>query len=411
MTLVHSKAKSQNTWLKAYAFSLPGLHLWVVIAVMAGMFYVTGCSLQQDDAGEPNYADAGVADTNMVEPNVGELHPTDANAADVNEAVAIPVDTNVVDVNKVITPLEANAVDVNVVDVNAVDANAVDVNAVDVNVGEVNTVQLPDKVTFHDVCADSLGRFVDDKGMVKYRLLDHRKGQIEAILEKFAKLKRDEYESWPREDKVAFWINACNIEMLRVIVDNYPIESTRFKRFFYWPPDDIRHIEPVGIFGVTKWDRYKLIVMEEEFSLSEIERRFFRKEFNEPRVFFALTHATLSGPPLRNEPYYGYKLSEQLDDQVRRFLSSRRAFRIDRERKVVYISAIFQATWYGREFIAKYGTEKKFKKQQPATRAALNFISNYISPKDKSFIEKESCTVSYIGYDWRLNDGSEKPDK
>jgi hypothetical protein len=144
--------------------------------------------------------------------------------------------------------------------------------------------------------------------------------------------------------------------------------------------------------------------MDEEFTLTEIERRFFRKQFDEPRVFFAISHASLSSPPLRNKPYYGHKLYKQLDDQAKRFLSSPQGFRIDREKQTVYLSAIFQSTWYGKEFISKYHTDKKFKDQQPEVRAVLSFLTNYISEQDVSFLELKNYSVEYIKYDWRLNE-------
>ena len=258
-------------------------------------------------------------------------------------------------------------------------------------------------ISFHDKCAGILRSYVDDKGMVDYKTLKRRKLQLKQLLNEFAKLDPNEYNSWPKEDKIAFWINAYNIQMLRIIVDNYPIESSRWFRVI-WPPASIRHIPPVNVLGVAKWDKYKFIVMDEEFILAEIERRFFRKEFDEPRVFLALSQASLSSPILRNEPYCGYKLDEQLNDQAKRFLSSSRAFRIDREKKRVHLSAVLQPSWFGREFVGKYGIDKKFKDQQPAVRAVLNFVTNYVSEQDVRFLELENYSIKYINYNWVLND-------
>ena len=61
-------------------------------------------------------------------------------------------------------------------------------------------------------------------------------------------------------------------------------------------------------------------------------------------------------------------------------------------------------TLFRSEFVRKYGTDKKFKDQQPATRAVLNFITNYISENDISFLEVENYSVKYMTYDWRLNE-------
>jgi hypothetical protein len=251
-------------------------------------------------------------------------------------------------------------------------------------------------VSFHDKCADFLKNYVNDKGMVDYKTLKRKKPELNQLLDEFAKLDPNEYNSWSKEDKIAFWLNAYNIKMLKIIVDNYPIESQRVLRVL-WGPDSIRHIKGI-------WDNYKFTVMDEEFTLKEIEQRFFRKEFDEPRVFFAISYASLSSPPLRNEPYYGCRLYEQLDDQAKKFLSSPLAFRIDREKQIVYLSAIFHPTWYGKEFISKYGTDKKFKDQPPHLRAVLNFATNYISKQDLFSLERENYSVKYITYNWTLND-------
>ncbi|UCF43665.1 MAG: DUF547 domain-containing protein [Planctomycetota bacterium] len=251
-------------------------------------------------------------------------------------------------------------------------------------------------VAFHDKCADILTSYVNDSGMVDYKNLKYKKVKLKKLLDEFDNLDPNRYNAWPREDKIAFWINAYNTQMLNIIVENYPIESSRILRLF-WPPNSIRHIKGI-------WSNHKFIVMDEEFTLIRLEHRFFRKEFDEPRVFFALCNASLSSPPLRNQPYYGHKLNQQLDDQVKRFLSSPSALEIDQNAKVVRLSAVLQPTWFGSEFISKYGIDKKFKDHPPAVRAVLNLITNYISKQDVRFLETENYTIEYIKYDWTLNE-------
>jgi len=263
---------------------------------------------------------------------------------------------------------------------------------------EPNEVKPQPTVSFHDKCADILKNYVNDKGMVNYKTLRHKKLELKNLLDEFANLDPNEYNRWPKEDKIAFWINAYNIQMLKIITDNYPIQGSRFLNPIYGH-NSIRHIKGI-------WTDYKLIVMEEEFTLAEIDRRFFTREFDEPRVFFAISLASLSSSPLRNEPYYGHKLHQQLEDQTKRFLSNPISFRIDRENKKVYLSAILQPSWRGKEFISKFGTDKKFKDQEPETRAVLNFITKYLPRQDIDFLEVENYSVKFLRYDWILNDGS-----
>jgi hypothetical protein len=249
-----------------------------------------------------------------------------------------------------------------------------------------------------NMCTEFLSHYVDREGMINYRMLLRRKLELVTILDAFRTLDPNEYNSWSNDDKIAFWINGYNLNLIRIILDNYPIESTRVLRLF-WPPNSIMHIKGV-------WDQYKFIIMDEEFTLKEIDERFLQKEFGDPRVFFAIYYGSISEPPLRNEAYYGDILSAQLDDQVKKFLAGPHAFRIDRQNQVVYLSSILQSSWHGQHFVAYYGADRKFKQQEPATRAVLNFLTKYISPGDTEFLETGNYTIQYTRYDWTLNDRS-----
>jgi len=255
-------------------------------------------------------------------------------------------------------------------------------------------------VSFHGKCAEVLKDFVDDQGMVDYTKLRRQRLKLKALLRGFENLDLNEYRTWTKENKIAFWLNAYNIQMLKIIADNYPIRSERILRLYPgWGPNSILHIKGI-------WTDYKFLVMDEEFTLSEVDKRFFRKEFNDPRIYFALSRGSLSSPPLRNEPYYGHRLNKQLDDQVKRFLSNPLALHIDTEKQRVYLSSLFQSSSYGKEFVGKFAIDKKFKDHEPTTRAVLNFITNYVSRDKVSFLEVGNYSVKYMKYDWTINDGS-----
>lgn len=247
-----------------------------------------------------------------------------------------------------------------------------------------------------DQVTEFLKKYVNQDGLVDYKALSHKKMEMGKLLEQFKKLDRNEYNSWSKDDKLAFWINGYNLNFLKIIVDNYPIESNRMLRLF-WPPNSIRHIKGI-------WDEHKFIIMDEEFTLQEIDQRFLQKEFGEPLAFFAISYASVSGTPLRNEAYCGRNLSTQFDDQVKKFLAGQHAFKIDRENQKVYLSSILNSTWYGNQFIAKYGTDLKFKQQEPTVRAILNFLTKYVSPQDVDYLETGNYTVEFLRYDWTLND-------
>ncbi|MBN2128664.1 MAG: DUF547 domain-containing protein [Sedimentisphaerales bacterium] len=240
--------------------------------------------------------------------------------------------------------------------------------------------------------------YVRPNGRVDYSTLRRRRLQLKQLLMQLDELDPEVYAGWPQEAKLAFWINAYNLKMLETITRNYPIESSWWLRLT-WPPSDIRHIKGI-------WTDYKFIVMDEEFTLTAVERRFFRKAFDDPRAYLAVTYATRSSPRLRRGPYLGADLDEQLDEQVSGFLSDPKGFRIDRAKKTVSLSALFKPNWRGREFVARYATDKKFKDRPPETRAVLNFITKYLAREDVYFLETENYTLEYMNFDWRINDTS-----
>jgi len=252
---------------------------------------------------------------------------------------------------------------------------------------------------FYDEYSEILINYVNTNGNVDYRMLKRKKLLIKNLQQQLNKLEPEIYMSWPVNDKIAFWINTYNIQLLKIIMDNYPIESPRILRLL-WPADSIRHINK-NIGGI---ENQKFMVMDEEFTLGEIKQRFFGKEFNEPRALLGISGACRSGPPLRNKPYSGENLDEQLNQQAKDFLSNNKVFDITRKEQKVYLSAMFQPNWYGEYFIGKYGTDKKFKDYESAIRAVLNFISNYIPEENVHFLETEIYSVEFKKYNWGLNE-------
>jgi hypothetical protein len=120
----------------------------------------------------------------------------------------------------------------------------------------------------------------------------------------------------------------------------------------------------------------------------------------------ALHCASLGGPPLKNQPFYGCILDSQLEEQTKKYLNLPAGITINKKKNKVYLSVLFKDRypWYGLEFTKKYAIDRKFKSHQPNTRAVLNFISQYLPTGDVSYLETGNYKVEYKGYDWRLNE-------
>ena len=240
----------------------------------------------------------------------------------------------------------------------------------------------------------TLGKYVDDDGMVGYEALEVDREKLDAFATSLAGLSPKVYDKWTDAEKIAFWINAYNGLTLKAILDHYPIEPS-FIASLRFPKNSIRQISGV-------WDKLEFRVMGAEMTLDEIEHSRLRRYFNEPRIHVALVCAAIGCPSLRSEPFEADRLDAQLDDQTTRFLRNPHKFRIDRSEGRVYISPIFD--WFGDDFVRTYGTNAKFDGHKKSERAVLNFISGYLSVSDAEYLSSGDYDIEYLDYDWSLNE-------
>jgi Protein of unknown function, DUF547 len=225
-----------------------------------------------------------------------------------------------------------------------------------------------------------LRTYVNADGLVDYPALQANPQVLKDFIVQLGSVSPDTYVAWSKNEKIAFLINAYNAITLESIVNQNPLKGS------------IK-----DIFGV--WNFRKHTVMGRSLTLDNIEHDILRKDFQEPRIHAALVCAAISCPPLRQEPYTGENLDKQLDDQVRKWLSSQ-GLRIDRTQNRVSVSSIFK--WFGEDWQKTYAANDKFVGNEKE-RAVLNFISNYVSPEDKNYLEQGDYKLEYLNYDWLLN--------
>lgn len=177
-------------------------------------------------------------------------------------------------------------------------------------------------------------------------------------------------DDWSDEEQIAYWINAYNVFTVKLIVDNYPLES-------------IKDLNPTISIPTLRsiWTKEWFQIGGEDFSLDRIEHKILRKDFEEPRIHFAVNCASISCPTLRNEAYTADKLDEQLEEQAKLFLNDTSRNTITPEK--ITVSKIF--SWFGGDF--KNG------------QTLVQFINRYtaVNIQDKA-------KVKFMDYDWRLND-------
>lgn len=192
-------------------------------------------------------------------------------------------------------------------------------------------------------------------------------------------LSRADVAALPDKERLAFWINAYNAYTLHLINKHGERES-------------IRNINKT--LGVVKakgpWQEEIVRAGGRVLSLDDVEHGIVRKEFQEPRIHFALVCAAVSCPPLRTEAYTGEALFAQLQDQARVFLlQSPAKNRVDVPAKTVYLSKIFD--YYKEDF---GGTEAAIGK----------YVATFHPPGPaRALLESGAFKLEYTEYDWSLN--------
>lgn len=246
----------------------------------------------------------------------------------------------------------------------------------------------------HDAYGVVLKKYVDDKGMVDYKKLKKGREGLDGYIKALGGVKAVDYEKWNDEVKIAFWVNAYNAITLQVVIDHYPISKSFWANLRGYAVG-IRHISGA-------WDSKVHLVMGKKMSLEQIEHEVLRKEFDEPRIHMALVCAAMSCPKLRNEPYVGGRLDEQLKDQTEVFLQHKNKFKINREDKKVYLSRIFD--WFGDDFVKSYAPKAGFDEYGKKERAVLNFVGKHVGESERAFLENRGYEIEYLKYDWGLNE-------
>lgn len=176
-------------------------------------------------------------------------------------------------------------------------------------------------------------------------------------------------------ERLAMWINLYNAFTIASVLKSYPLTSIQPK-----------------ILGIPNWIAFAWFfyrpthkVNQRYYYLNQIEHQILRRQFNEPRIHFALVCASIGCPLLRNEAYKPESIYEQLEDDAVRFINNPEKVRYDSLNQILYCSKIFK--WYENDFL----------KIAPS-------IPDYIRSHAKVDIPLDvNTSISYLNYDWSLN--------
>jgi hypothetical protein len=211
----------------------------------------------------------------------------------------------------------------------------------------------------------------------------NRKG-LDLYIAELEQITLPTFQRWTREQRFAYWINAYNAYTLRLIVNNYPLQSILeikegeldawHQRFI-----PLQHLFP-------KLSKAKL-------TLNDIENEILRPTYKDARLHAAVNCAAISCPPLRNEAFTAKRLNEQLNRSTLEWLKDESRNRFDALECKVKLSKIFE--WYAEDF--------KIEGAGPAT-----WLAKHAPKQHRSWLADCTLKVEFLPYDWNLNDAPQK---
>ena len=161
----------------------------------------------------------------------------------------------------------------------------------------------------------------------------------------------------------AFWINAYNVALIKLIINKYPVKS------------------PLDIAGL--FDKTTTTLAGKKITLNDIENKMLREKYNDARIHFVLVCGANGCPPIINKAYMPSTLEAQLETQTTLAINNPNFIKVNTKSKKVEFSQIFE--WYKADFISKGKNE-------------IDFINKYLTTKVDT-----KYKVSYYTYDWTLN--------
>ncbi len=229
---------------------------------------------------------------------------------------------------------------------------------------------------------DSWDRFLKtyvsehEDGINRIAYASVKKGDANALSAYITNLENTLVSHYNRDEQLAYWVNLYNALTVKVILDNYPVDSIR----------DIK-ISP-GIFAIGPWSKKLISVEGEMLSLNDIEHRILRPIWSDPRIHYAVNCAAIGCPNLQREAFTAETADAFLDTAAREYVNHQRGVRFENGRLIV--SSIY--SWFEEDFVDADGS-------------VVRHLSRY-ADSDLAARLTEPIKISGDEYDWALNDAT-----
>lgn len=236
----------------------------------------------------------------------------------------------------------------------------------------------------HSLFDQFLKKYVNEKGEVAYGLAKTDPSLLNRYLKKINKISN--LALWPREEKMALYLNAYHAGLIKKILELYPLESVQ-KVPAFWQMDVVK-------------------VGGQSLNLNKIRDLFFG--YGDPKTQLALSYGARSGPRLSREAFNGPQLEGQLFLAAQQFVNDSQENQIVPGEKKVFLSQIFQ--WQARMFSLNFGAYENELKLTPEELSILSFVRFFLQEEEKiRYLEEGGYKVKFSKFDWTLNDWKNAP--
>ena len=207
---------------------------------------------------------------------------------------------------------------------------------------------------------------------------------LKGYLAALSAVSASQFDAFSKPQQQAFLINAYNAYTVDLVLSRYP---------------KLNSIKDLGSLLQSPWKQKFVPLLGATTSLDGIEHDMLRVRgrYDDPRVHFAVNCASVGCPMLREEAYVAERLDAQLEEQAQRFVSDRSRNRWNPASGRLEVSKIFD--WYGEDFNLGHR----------GIASLPGFLARYAdrladTPADRERIAALKVPVSFLDYDWRLND-------
>ena len=196
-----------------------------------------------------------------------------------------------------------------------------------------NVIHAQKTADFFEQSNEFLKGNVNAEGKINYAKLKKSPGELLYILSNAKDLKID---AASKDTQIAFWINAYNLQLIKQVLDDYPMKSVDFISDFFYK---------------------ETIIAGETLTLFNIEKKI--KELTaDPGINFVLANGTNNAPRLMATAYLPETLTYQITYAVKSCINKPGFYKINKDTNSIELPRVFETR--RKDFVTQYFNEIDF---------------------------------------------------